>query len=160
MMKRARKMIATAMRKDGHFSSIDVGTVVQIAAKDVDRARTDVANITGVVVDHTHIDGVLHYRIAARAGLLKSVYARHQLKPLTVSPSLVGLQDILQSWPSLKNVGERACMRVVSAVGGQGLVHCNCAGRCVNERCKCWKTKRLCNSRCHKRNKACRNHDE
>ena len=39
-----------------------------------------------------------------------------------------------------------------SATGGQGFVKCDCADRknkCGTNRCKCFKNKRICNSRCH-----------
>ena len=53
MQKQASKMQKRAFTKDGHFKEISVGTVVQLGAADVDRAKTDVANITGIVVEHT-----------------------------------------------------------------------------------------------------------
>ena len=135
------------------------GDVVQIGAADVDRAKTDVANITGVVVEHEEQEGVLHYRVAAQAGVLKAVYARHQLKPLRQSAALLGLDAVLKVWKSLPQVGERSCMLLVSAVGGQGVVHCHCAGRCDTKRCACRYNNRMCNSRCHVRNKVCKNNE-
>ena len=64
--------------------TIDVGTVVQLAAADVDRAKTDVYNITGVVVEQVSMEGVLHYRVGAKPGVLKGVYARHQSTEATL----------------------------------------------------------------------------
>ena len=157
MEKQAAKMRKRAFTKDGHHQEISVGTVVQLAAADVDRAKTDVANITGVVVEHEHTEDCMQYRVAAHAGTLKACYARHQLRPLPTSPGLLGLDMVLQGWRSMPLVGERACMRLVSAVGGQGFVRCNCLGKCVTDRCACRKAKRLCNSRCHPRNCACKN---
>ena len=65
----------------------------------------------------------------------------------------------VDSWRGMPEVGLREAMRVVSAVGGQGLVYCACKGECNNNRCACVKAKRKCNSRCHKGSKNCRNHD-
>ena len=124
MQKQASKMKKRAFTKDGHFTEISVGTVVQLGAADVDRAKTDVANITGVVVEHVHMEDSLQYRVAAHAGTLKTCYARHQLRALRTPPGLLGLDSVLQGWRLLPEVGERACMRLVSAVGGQGVVHC------------------------------------
>jgi hypothetical protein len=145
--------------KDGHHKEIQVGTVVHIAAADVDRAKTDVANITGVVVALEHVDECQQYRVASHAGVLKACYARHQLRPLKTPPGLLGLDVVLQGWRGMSMVGERACMRLASAVGGQGVVHCNCLGKCVTGRCACRRAKppRACNSRCHPRNGTCKN---
>ena len=106
------------------------------------------------------MEDVLHYRVAAHAGVLKAVYARHQLKPLAVAPALLGLEGVAVRWRSMKEVGERACMRLVSAVGGQGFVHCMCAGKCVSGKCACRKAKRMCNSRCHPKSAICENVEE
>ena len=155
--RQAAGMKKRAWKKDGHHVSIDVGTVVQFGAADVDRAKTDVANVTAVVVEHVHVEGIMHYRLVAHAGRLKTVYARHQLKPLPkVGPALVGLGN-WRSWEHVHEVGERQCMRLCSAVGGQGFVHCHCLGACATNRCACKKAGRACNSRCHPRNSSCTN---
>ena len=146
-----------SIMNDGHNEDISVGTVVQLGAADVDRAKTDVVNITGIVVEHEHVGDCMQYRVAAHAGTLKACYARHQLRPLKTPAGLLGLDMVLQGWRTMPLVGERACMRLVSAVGGQGTVHCNCLGKCVTGRCACRKAKRACNSRCHPRSCACKN---
>ena len=160
MEKAASNMKSRAFRKDGHNVDIAIGTMVQMNAAEVDRAKTDVATITGVVVEHRHMEDVLHYRVAAHAGVLKALYARHQLKPLKTPLDLLGLDSVLDNWKTMPEVGERACMRLVSAVGGQGLLHCHCVGTCLTRRCSCRKAKRLCNSRCHPRRSTCRNMEE
>lgn len=158
LRKQAQSMQMRSWKKDGRGSIIDVGTVVQIAAAQVDRAKTDASNITAVVVAHEFLESIRHYRVASHAGTLKSLYSRDQLKPLPhVSPDLMKLADVLAMWETMPTVGERACMRVVSSVGGQGHVHCNCAGPCINGKCKCHTLKRLCNSRCHRNNSKCKN---
>ena len=158
LKKQAAQMQKRAWTKDGTGVVLDVGTVVQIAAADVDRAKTDVANITAVVVKHVYLEDILHYRVASYAGVLKSLYTRYQLKALPgVRRDLVNLHVVFAMWETLPEVGERACMRLVSAVGGQGHVHCNCAGPCINGKCKCHMLKRKCNSRCHKKNANCQN---
>ena len=74
MEKAASNMKSRAFRKDGHNVDIAIGTMVQMNAAEVDRAKTDVATITGVVVEHRHMEDVLHYRVAAHAGVLKALY--------------------------------------------------------------------------------------
>ena len=136
---------------------IRVGQVVQLAAADVDRAKTDVYNITGVVVECVDVEGVVMYRVGATPGVLAGLYSRHQLKPLDTPPRILGLDPILSTWEVAPVVGERRCMRVVSHTGGQGFVRCECTGTCASKRCMCFKNKRICNSRCHKGNRRCTN---
>ena len=138
--------------------------MVQVAVNDVDRAKTDETNATLVVVEiikkgklgQEQEDG---YRLACAAGVINTLYPRSYIRPLEIGPGLMGLQTALESWKGMPKVGLRAAMRVVSAVGGQGLVHCSCKGDCLSGRCACLKAKRKCNSRCHKSNKRCRNCD-
>ena len=109
-------------------------------------------------VEQVSMEGVLHYRVGAKPGVLKGVYARHQLKPLfDTPPSILGLHEILTTWEDAPRVGERRCMRVVSHTGGQGFLKCSCTGSCTTKRCACFKNKRICNSRCHKGNTRCAN---
>lgn len=99
------------------------------------------------------------YRLACAAGVINTLYSRSYIRPLEIGAGLMGLQTALESWQGMPEVGLRTAMRVVSAVGGQGLVHCACKGDCLKGRCACLKAKRKCNSRCHKGNKKCKNHD-
>ena len=159
--KQAREMQKRAKGK--HGGDVAVGTVVQVAVDDVDRAKTDDTNATLVVVEvvrtgTTEVED--KYRLACAAGVIKTVYVRSYIDPLPgVSPEVMGLATALENWQGMPRVGLREAMRVVSAVGGQGLVHCSCMGECQNNRCACFKAKRKCNSRCHKGNKRCCNHD-
>ena len=140
-----------------------MGTLVQDAVDNVDRAKTDDTNATLVVVEVVQ-KGTKQVedksRLACASGTIKTLYTRSYIQPLPgVSPEVMGLQIALDSWRGMPEVGLREAMRVVSAVGGQGLVHCACKGECNNNRCACVKAKRKCNSRCHKGSTNCRNHD-
>ena len=50
-----------------------------------------------------------------------------------------------------KIISLRSAVQQESRSGGQGFAKCNCAGskRCQTNRCKCFKLKVKCNSRCH-----------
>ena len=50
-----------------------------------------------------------------------------------------------------------AHLHLVSSVGGQGMIHCNCRGECTTNGCSCKKANRLCSSRCHRNNSRCKN---
>ena len=55
-------------------------------------------------------------------------------------------------------LGIREAMKSVSVGLGQGLVRCNCSGKCANRRCSCYDSKIGCNTKCHpKTAKKCEN---
>ena len=80
-----------------------------------------------------------------------------QAPPERHACALMGLSDALASWRTLKTISIRAAMAVVSAVGGQGMLRCDCKGTCQKKSCSCFKAERQYNSRCHKRNITCMN---
>ena len=99
--------------------------------------------------------------MACRMGKIKSLYERSYISPVFGStPELHGLQVALDSWAGMPEVSLRQAMAVQSTVGGQGMVHCNCKGSCESNKCSCFKAGRKCNSRCHKGNTCCTNHDD
>ena len=107
MEKQAARMKKRAFTGDKHGEVINVGCVVQFGAAEVDRAKTDVTNITAVVVEHVAPHegdaGAIMYRVAAAEGPLKGMYARYQLRPLpSVEPALVGLEGVLTTWYDMK----------------------------------------------------------
>lgn len=108
----------------------------------VDRGRGDPRNIMGIIIDRDSND---LYRIAVRGGILKGKYARNQFD--LCAQKLLNYHDVSQE----TEVGLRTAVQLESKNGGQGFVKCNCAGsnRCVSNRCKCFKAKVKCNSRCH-----------
>ena len=100
------------------------------------------------------------YKLACEAGVLKTLYTRSYVDPVPeATPALVGLQAVFESYQGLPQVTMRACVRLASAAGGQGHMHCACKGACDTQRCTCRKAGRKCNSRCHKGNTTCMNHD-
>jgi hypothetical protein len=151
----AKRMRQRAAARDGH-DTIPVGTVVQLALDNVDRAKLDHTNATLVVVEHV---GSESYRLANKAGVYQDVVSRAYLHPLAASPALVGLEHVVREWEGMPKVGIRKIAASLSIAGGQGLLHCACKGKCDNARCACFKAGRKCNSRCHKGSKACCNYD-
>lgn len=161
MRKQAVRMQNYAAKNDGNVGAeLPVGTIVSIPIQNVDRAKVDATCATCVIVEQVIVGEtkMMKYRLACTAGVLKSLRARTNLRPIPhVTPELMGLDDALQNWRSMPEVGERACSRNLSAVGGQGLVHCLCRGKCDGLKCSCKKAGRECNSRCHKNNSKCKN---
>ena len=101
------------------------------------------------------------YRLAGKGGTLKVLYTRSYVFPLpNTTPLAQGLEDSLKNWKTFPEVGLRELAKAASVVGGQGHTHCSCKkGKCDGPACKCFKAGLKCNSRCHKGNKFCKNHD-
>jgi hypothetical protein len=108
----------------------------------VDRGRGDPRNILGIILDRDNND---LYRIAVRAGVLKGKYARNQFD--------ICAQKLLQSndVSATVEICLRQAVQEESKCGGQGFVKCGCAGsgKCQTNRCKRFKARVKCNSRCH-----------
>lgn len=156
----AKKMKKTAIRRQGRESGeteLPFGCVVHIRVEDVDRAKLDNPNATVVVVDKTDKD---NYKVACKAGVYKELVSRAYLNPVpNATAALVGLEDVLLKWKSMPTIGIRAVAASSSAAGGQGMAHCNCKGNCKGGKCSCLLAGMKCNSRCHKGNNKCKNHD-
>ena len=118
-----------------------VGDNVAVPIPLVDRGRGDPRNILGVIIDRDENE---QYRIATKSGILRSRYSRNQFD--LCQQRLLQLQDMNQD----KLVSLREAVTQSSAGGGQGFVKCSCATKqCQTNRCKCFKAKLKCNSRCH-----------
>jgi chemotaxis receptor (MCP) glutamine deamidase CheD len=159
--KQAARMQRRAAATEGEVA---VGAVVQIAVDDVDRAKVDDHNLTLIVVELVETgtsEKEIKYRLAGRGGVLKSLYTRSYIKYLpNATAVLMGLQSVLEGWRDLpQDVSIRTLAKSTSQVGGQGVVHCSCKGKCDKNTCSCFKAGRRCNSRCHKGSKKCTNHD-
>jgi hypothetical protein len=119
-----------------------IGDNVAVPIPMVDRGRGDPRNIIGVIVDRDEHD---MYRIAVKAGILSTKYSRNQFDlcpQRLLADSDVNTQSTITLRQALKS----------SASGGQGFFHCDCSKsnkQCQTNRCKCFKSKKLCNSRCH-----------
>ena len=120
----------------------DIGDNVTVPIPLVDRGRGDPRNIMGVIIDRDNND---MYRIAVRAGVLKGKYSRNQFD--LCAHKLLTDSDVNQN----EEVALRTAVQLESKCGGQGFLKCNCGGtdRCKSNRCKCFKAKVKCNSRCH-----------
>jgi hypothetical protein len=140
----------------------EVGEVVHVPLKDLDKAKVDPGTLTGVIVQ---VDkGRSQARVAVKSGLLKSWYVYHRLGRVTGrgnNVQLNGLTEALKNWNKMPVITEREAARNESLVGGQGKgdVTCNCKGPCNTDRCSCKKAGRICSSACHRNNSKCSNHD-
>ena len=108
----------------------------------VDRGRADPRNIIGVVTECS--DKEL-YTIAVKGGLLDRKYSRNQFDVCVTT--LYSPDDVC----IYKDISLRQAVQMESRCCGQGFTRGNSAGskRCQTNRCKCFKGRLVCNSRCH-----------
>ena len=142
--KRARESQLSQAERMVKRSRIDlkageVGDNVAVPIPMVDRERGDPRNIIGVIVDRDEND---LYRIAVKAGILSTKYSRNQFD--LCPQRLLNETDVNTDCA----ITLRQALRS-TASGGQGFFHCDCSKQCQTNRCKCFKGKKLCNSRCH-----------
>jgi hypothetical protein len=162
MSKAATSMKKNVMKRVGEDKVCEIGEVVHVPLKDMDKAKVDTGNLTGVIVQ---VDkGRSQARVAVKSGLLKSWYVYHRLGRMTGignNVELNGLTDALANWKTMSVISEREAARNESMVGGQGKgdVTCNCKGACNTNQCSCRKAGRICSSACHRNNFKCVNHD-
>ncbi|XP_041347825.1 uncharacterized protein LOC121367580 [Gigantopelta aegis] len=124
------------------FAPVQVGDNVTISIPHVDRGRTDPRNIIGVVTEcsDNDIDS-----IAVKGGTLSGKYPRNQIG--VCATKLYSADD----FNTENTVSLRQAVQLESKCGGQGFTKCNCADskHCQTNRCRCFKAKMQCNSRCH-----------
>ena len=139
LMKQAERMV-----KRSRVINIPgkVGENVTVPVPLVDRGRGDSRNIMGVIVDRDEND---LYRIAVKGGILNGKYSRNQFD--LCNQILLLPTDVCQD----KEISLLNAVQHESRCGGQGYLKCNCSGKsnCKTNRCKCFKAKVECNSRCH-----------
>ncbi len=158
---RAKSMKKVAMKK-GVGKVFEAGEVVLVPLADVNKAKVDAQNLTGVIVK---IDtNRMLVRVVVKSGLLKQWYSYHKLTCVMGKGNvieLLGLQEAYLGWGLMKVISEWKASRNESLVGGQGKgdVTCNCKSACNSNCCSCFRAGRLCTSACHRNNSKCKNHD-
>ena len=131
-----KKHVLKRVGEDGKVC--EVGEVVHVPLKDLDRAKVDTGNLTGVIVQ---VDkSCSQARVAVKSGLLKTWYVYHRLGRVTGSGNNVelnGLSDALANWKTMKVITDREAAKNESMVGGQGKgnVTCNCKRQCITNHC-------------------------
>ncbi|XP_066964221.1 KRAB-A domain-containing protein 2-like [Macrobrachium rosenbergii] len=120
----------------------EIGDNVALPIPLVDRGRGDPRNILGVIVSRSIND---QYKVATKSDVLKGRYSRNQFD---ICPERLLIRGEINSDTE---ISLRETVIKESVNGGQGFVKCSCNGhqKCQSNRCKCFKSKQLCNSRCH-----------
>jgi hypothetical protein len=127
-----KSMKAVAMKK-GVGKVFEGGEVVLMPLANVDKAKVDAQNLTGVIVK-IDINRMLA-RVVVKSDLLKQLYSYHKLTYVVGKGNnieLLGLQEAYLGWGLMKVISEREASRNESLVGSQGKgdVTCNCKSAC------------------------------
>ena len=130
------------MKRSRVTSKVKVGDNVTVSIPSVNRGRTHPRNIIGITIAVSENN---MYSIAVKGGVLNGRYSRNQFDECATS--LFSMDDFCND----KQVSLRLAAQQESNCGGQGYAKCNCGGsnRCKSNKCKCFKAKVKCNSRCH-----------
>ncbi len=116
----AKSMKKVAMKKSVG-KVIEVGEVVLVPLANVDKAKVDAQNLTGVIVK---LDtNRMLARVVVKSGLLKQWYSCHKLTRAMGKGNnieLLGLQEAYLGWGLMKVIYEWEVSRNGSLVGGQG----------------------------------------
>ena len=119
----------------------EAGDNVAVLISMVDRGRGDPRNILGVIVDW---DEHNMYRIAVKAEILSIKYFKNQFD--------LSLQQLLNDSDVNTECTSTLCQARKSTTSGkQAFFRCDCnksKNKCQTNKCKCYKPKRLCNSKC------------
>ena len=120
----------------------EIGDNVALPIPLVDRGRGDPRNILGVIVSRSIND---QYKVATKSGVLKGSYSMNQFD---ICPERLLREGDINSDTE---ISLREAVIKESVNGGQGFVKCSCNGhkKIPSNRCKCFKSKQLCNSRWH-----------
>jgi hypothetical protein len=162
--KKAKRMREDAMEKTGGAGKVFfIGEVVRVPVADVDKAKVDNSNLTGVLIKINAVR--MKARVVVKAGLLKPWYDYNKLSRVRAPGNnikLLGLKEAFVNWHKMtKVVSKREASRKESFVGGQGkgTVICSCKGTCDYNKCKCFKEAQICSPACHRNNAKCKNHN-
>ncbi len=116
--------------KNGVSKVFEVGEVILIPLHNVDEAKVDAQNLTGVIV-RIDVSRMLA-QVVVKTGLLKQWYSYHELTHVVGKGNtieLLGLQEAYLGWVTMKVISEQEASRNESLVCGQGKgdVTCNFA---------------------------------
>ncbi|XP_008189275.1 KRAB-A domain-containing protein 2-like, partial [Acyrthosiphon pisum] len=97
-----------------------IGESVKIRIPDVDKARSDLRSILGVILSVKNNN----YEIGTTEGKLQQLYARNQFE--ICKESFVQIETV----PTTPPISLREAARKFSNLGGQGYDRCNCTQQC------------------------------
>lgn len=139
-----RETLVNRNKKRTH--TYDIGSLVRVRIPAEDRSKLDRNSLPAKVLGFDNHEKLI---IGCNIGIIKQHFNSHELLPLE------------GDWPSLENISEtivtlREAARNQSIVKNSG-VSCHCKSNCQDNRCKCFKAKVICTSKCHPSSRTNRN---
>lgn len=141
--KQAKKMKAVS---SGKLEKPVIGQNVVIRNPEIDKSKIDPKSLITVVTD---IKDDEYYELGTKVGKLAGLYTINQFT--VCKETFLNIEDVATD----KTVSQRAAIKQLSLVGGQGFKKCNCLQKCITNRCLCKSSKLLCNSKCHSSRPCC-----
>lgn len=141
--KQAKKMKAVSC---GKLEKPIIGQNVVIKNPEIDKSKIDPKSLITVVTD---IKDDEYYELGTKVGKLAGLYTLNQFT--VCKEKFLSIEDVAIT----KTVSQRAAIKQLSLVGGQGFKKCNCLQKCTTNRCLCKSSKLLCNSKCHSSRPCC-----
>lgn len=123
-----------------------IGQNVIIKNPDIDKSKIDPKSLITVVTDIKDDD---YYELGTKVGKLAGLYTINQFT--VCKEKFLNIEDVATN----KTVSQRAAIKLLSLVGGQGFKKCNCLQKCRTNRCLCKSSRLLCNSKCHSSRPCC-----
>ncbi|XP_023241970.1 uncharacterized protein LOC111640202 [Centruroides sculpturatus] len=127
------------LASDSIHAPVEIGDNIIIPIPDVDRAKADLRNIIGVILQKD--EQGLH-KIGTKYGILDKLYCRSEFD--MSKENFLPLEEVPETNVSLRTAARRAALGT-----GQGFARCLCKKSCMSKRCFCRKKGNLCNSKCH-----------
>ena len=125
---------------DGETTIICNGTPVTLKIPKMDTHKLGFPNIIGVI--HKYFPDIKKYKVKTRYGLIDRLFA---IEDLEVCPNLsISMNDNNDDDDESTSLSLRQLARLDSIK----FVGCKCFGKCQNNKCFCYKHKRLCSNVC------------
>ena len=141
--KAANKMIIKHDHKrNKKTTEYKIGDGVSAKIPKVDVGGTEMPRVAGVVTDKVHDK----YQITTEWGILADKLRAEHLEPYNGLLDLDKINKITNTI-SIREAAAAAAGR--SKKIGDIEIECDCTGKCVDRRCKCFKNELKCNSHCH-----------
>jgi hypothetical protein len=117
-------------------ASFKLGGVIIVPLDHVNLTKVGSANLVGVIVSINQAKSTC--QVAVKNGLLNRAYMYHALGAVPTTShnrATIDLEDIFNGWKGLPKIIEQEAACFISSVGGQGMVKCNCKGKCLTNSC-------------------------
>ena len=146
IVKNMRKKVSQQLLKSGSCSGsdtnknekINIGTPVLLKIPKIDSHKLGFPNTIGII--HKYIPDVDKYEIKTKHGIINRLFSKTNFEIcLNLNVNIEEEEEDEKKKLSLRQVAKLDCVNFVG---------CRCYGRCQNNKCFCYKHKKLCGNLC------------